>query len=557
MGLLTDVADIIRNVVNSAVGGKTSSGSGGTRTSGSSSTSGTSGTKGTSAAASSGYYNPNKDYSAAILNAQKSGASQQVISRLQQERQNKINAQYGGVDPYKGSEDIMGTGGSGTGSSGSSQYASGWTPGAGYTEEFDADANLSRETLDKIQSFREQAKEGLISWSEANAAANALRAAEGGYTLDMSGNPSWVGPPEVEIPSFEEFLEQTGYDQYSEATQQRIQAAVDQAISGYNAQIEAANKDSDALARQAYVAKMLGQKNLDQQLSAAGYAGGMADSQRIQTEISYENNLQDIEEQRLAVIAELERAIRDAQLTGDLQGAQELQAYLQQMQQSWLTYVQNQQAIQNSNYWNQRQAQSSDYWNDRQLSADEKNTAYNRALELLSFGIMPGEDVLTQAGLSQQEAAAIRDRLTAEQIAAAGTRSGTSSGGGSSSGGSSRTAAYNNGSLTVDQVKEIQQYMGVTPTGMWDSSSYAAAGNLTADEAWEAFMNSGGDGENDPGNEKRIPVESLVSQIRNLIGRSRKQDALNVIAGNWQRLTAAERNRIQSVLGEYGYTYEE
>ena len=435
MGLLTDVADIIRNVVNSAVGGKTSSGSGGTRTSGSSSTSGTSGTKGTSAAASSGYYNPNKDYSAAILNAQKSGASQQVISRLQQERQNKINAQYGGVDPYKGSEDIMGTGGSGTGSSGSSQYASGWTPGAGYTEEFDADANLSRETLDKIQSFREQAKEGLISWSEANAAANALRAAEGGYTLDMSGNPSWVGPPEVEIPSFEEFLEQTGYDQYSEATQQRIQAAVDQAISGYNAQIEAANKDSDALARQAYVAKMLGQKNLDQQLSAAGYAGGMADSQRIQTEISYENNLQDIEEQRLAVIAELERAIRDAQLTGDLQGAQELQNYLAQMQQSWLTYVQNQQAIQNSNYWNQRQAQSSDYWNDRQLSADEKNTAYNRALELLSFGIMPGEDVLTQAGLSQQEAAAIRDRLTAEQIAAAGTRSGASSGGGSSSGG--------------------------------------------------------------------------------------------------------------------------
>lgn len=491
MGLLTDVADIIRNVVNSAVGGKTSSGSGGTKTSGSSSTSGTSGTKGTSAAASSGYYNPNKDYSAAILNAQKSGASQQVISRLQQERQNKINAQYGGVDPYKGSEDIMGTGGSGTGSSGSSQYASGWTPGAGYTEKFDADANLSRETLDKIQSFREQAKEGLISWSEANAAANALRAAEGGYTLDMSGNPSWVGPPEVEIPSFEEFLEQTGYDQYSEATQQRIQAAVDQAISGYNAQIEAANKDSDALARQAYVAKMLGQKNLDQQLSAAGYAGGMADSQRIQTEISYENNLQDIEEQRLAVIAELERAIRDAQLTGDLQGAQELQNYLAQMQQSWLTYVQNQQAIQNSNYWNQRQAQSSDYWNDRQLSADEKNTAYNRALELLSFGIMPGEDVLTQAGLSQQEAAAIRDRLTAEQIAAAGTRSGTSSGGGSSSTGSSRTAAYNNGSLTVDQVKEIQQYMGVTPTGMWDSSSYAAAGNLTADEAWEALLNSG------------------------------------------------------------------
>ncbi len=527
MGLLSS---IIKNVVNTVVGGKTASGNGGTKTSGLSSTyrpSGSSGTTGSSIAAANGYYNPNKDYSSAILNAQKSGASQQVISQLQQERQNKINAEYGGVDPYKGTENIMGTGGSGAGSSGSSQYASGWTPGPGYTEKFEADANLSQATLDKIQGFREQAKEGLITWSQANAAANALRAAEGGYTLDMSGNQTWIRPPEVEIPSFQDFLDQMGYDQYSAATQQRIQATVDQAISGYNAQIEETNKDSDQLARQAYVAKMMGQKNLDQQLSAAGYAGGMADSQRVQTETNYENNLQSIEEQRLAVIAELERAIRNAQFTGDLQGAQELQAYLQQMQQSWLGYVQNQQAIQNSDYWNQRQMQSSDYWNDRQLSTDARNTAYSRAMELLSLGIMPGSDVLYQAGLSQQEAAAIRDRLTTEQTAAARS-------GGTSSGSGTRGAA----------------------TG-YDNGSSKAAGNLTGDEAWEALLNSGGDGGNDLDNEVLVPVESLVSQIRNLIGRNRAQDALNVIAGNWQRLTAAERNRIQSVLGEYGYTYEE
>lgn len=81
----------------------------------------------------------------------------------------------------------------------------------------------------------------------------------------------------------------------------------EQAVNNYQAQIEQTNKDTDELARQAYVAKMLGQKNLDQQLSAAGYAGGMADSQRIQTETNYENNLQDIENQRLEVVAELER----------------------------------------------------------------------------------------------------------------------------------------------------------------------------------------------------------------------------------------------------------
>ena len=135
MGLLSN---IIKNVVNSVVGGKTSSGSSGTKTSGSfgSSTSyrpsGSSGTTGSSAAASNGYYNPNKDYSAAIMEAQKNGANQYVISQLQQERQNKIDAMYGGKDPYKGTADIMGSGGkTGSSSSSGSQYARGWTPGAG------------------------------------------------------------------------------------------------------------------------------------------------------------------------------------------------------------------------------------------------------------------------------------------------------------------------------------------------------------------------------------------------------------------------------------------
>lgn len=44
-------------------------------------------------------YDPNKDYSAAIEAAKASGASQAEINRLQQERQNKIDAVYGGKEP--------------------------------------------------------------------------------------------------------------------------------------------------------------------------------------------------------------------------------------------------------------------------------------------------------------------------------------------------------------------------------------------------------------------------------------------------------------------------
>lgn len=444
-------------------GGKTSSGG----TSGSSS--GSSG--GSNGSSSAGYYDPKKDYSLEIKKAQDAGASQSYIDQLRQERQNKIDAKYGGVDPYKGTSDIMGKGSSGG-------YT--WKPSATYTEEIEADAGLSQDILDKIQGYREQAKQGLISWDEANQAANALRMAYGGYTVDKKGNQTWVQPPAVEIPSFEEFLEQTGYDQYSEATQQRIQAAVEQAVNNYQAQIEQTNKDTDELARQAYVAKMLGQKNLDQQLSAAGYAGGMADSQRIQTETNYENNLQDIENQRLEVVAELERAIRDAQLTGDLQAAQELQAYLQSMQSSWMSYVQNQQALQNSNYWNQQQMQM----NRQQVSAQQASQAYDRAMELLSMGIMPGDDVLGQAGISQQEAAAIRSTVLGQ-----GGVQGAASGGTTAarSSASSGLRGYDNGSLTAEQVRQMQAYYGAAADGMWGRDSSSAAGGLSADEAWAAM----------------------------------------------------------------------
>lgn len=500
-------------------GGKTSSGG----TSGSSSGS-SGGSKGSSSA---GYYDPKKDYSLEIKKAQDAGASQSYIDQLRQERQNKIDAKYGGVDPYKGTSDIMGKGSSGG-------YT--WKPSATYTEEIEADAGLSQDILDKIQGYREQAKQGLISWDEANQAANALRMAYGGYTVDKKGNQTWVQPPAVEIPSFEEFLEQTGYDQYSEATQQRIQAAVEQAVNNYQAQIEQTNKDTDELARQAYVAKMLGQKNLDQQLSAAGYAGGMADSQRIQTETNYENNLQDIENQRLEVVAELERAIRDAQLTGDLQAAQELQAYLQSMQSSWMSYVQNQQALQNSNYWNQQQMQM----NRQQVSAQQASQAYDRAMELLSMGIMPGDDVLGQAGISQQEAAAIRSTVLGQ----GGVQS-AASGGTTAAWSSARSGlrGYDNGSLSAEQVRQMQAYYGAAADGMWGRDSSSAADGLSADEAWAAMR-----GENTPSGGSGFSAMAYSSYL----SRGDLEGADAYLTRYWTAMTPAEQATVNDLIRAYG-----
>lgn len=80
-------------------GGKPSGG--GSSSSKGNSSSGSSSSKNNSSGSSGKGYDSNVDYSLAIKNAEKNGASQATIDKLKSERQNKINDKYGGKDPYK------------------------------------------------------------------------------------------------------------------------------------------------------------------------------------------------------------------------------------------------------------------------------------------------------------------------------------------------------------------------------------------------------------------------------------------------------------------------
>lgn len=53
---------------------------------------------------------------------------------------------------------------------------------------------------------------------------------------------------------------------------------------------------------------------------------------------------------------------------------------------------------------------------------------------------------------------------------------------------------YNNGSLTASQIKEMQDYYGVTADGMWGKNSTAAAGGLSAADAWTKYQEAIGQG---------------------------------------------------------------
>lgn len=61
------------------------------------------------------------------------------------------------------------------------------------------------------------------------------------------------------------------------------------------------------------------------------------------------------------------------------------------------------------------------------------------------------------------------------------------SGSGSSS---STTVAFDNGKISEDNIKLMQEYLGVTPTGHWDEYMYNLSGGKTADEAWSSYNNT-------------------------------------------------------------------
>lgn len=87
-------------------------------------------------------------------------------------------------------------------------------------------------------------------------------------------------------------------------------------------------------------------------------------------------------------------------------------------------------------------------------------------------------------GVAGAIAGAVKD---AAKNVAQGSYSGGSYGGSFGSSGGYSGSGYNNGGLTADQVRQMQEYYGTTADGLWGANSKAAAGGMSAAEAWNAY----------------------------------------------------------------------
>lgn len=113
---------------------------------------------------------------------------------------------------------------------------------------------------------------------------------------------------------------------------------------------------------------------------------------------------------------------------------------------------------------------------------------------------------------------------------------------GTSKTGSKRSgkSSYSNGSLTNEQVKQLQKYYGVTADGKWGTNSKKAAGGLTADKAWAKYSKGQKSGYS-------MGYDELKRTISDYMNRGGYQRAQNILKSHWNSLSAAQQQEISNM----------
>lgn len=216
--------------------------------------------------------------------------------------------------------------------------------------------------------------------------------------------------------TYDDYFNNSGYLKMLEAQRAARDAYVQQAVNNINKQKTTVNQDAKELARQAYISYMQSKKDLPQQLSAAGYSGGLADSQLLGLDTSLQNNQNSIEQNRSNTLSSLDSAITNAQLQADITSAEQQAAVAQAAIDAFNNYKSQQQQLANNNYWNQK---SHDFQVEQAKTAAQQQaqkTAFTNAWNYMQMGLMPSIGVLNAAGISYDDALAYVTKINQQKV---------------------------------------------------------------------------------------------------------------------------------------------
>ena len=471
-----------------------------------------------------GYYDPNKDYSKAIETAKSQGLD---TTKLEQERANKI------ADKYKGKEPTM---------YGSDKTYSQLSGSNGSWQNQDTISNAlvisnSKQNDAIKQQMEQEAQAG--NWDKVGSLTNQLMVPNGRYGgYDMAyANQVWG-----EIANKYGYNAKDYYDSQYDKAYGAGSSAVFDATNGAvkTADQWAALTGGAAIPSQALVSG----GNQAGGISSLEYGAGSDASQYIRDmfanqqaaqlaalKSTYEQNVLDYQAQDDLISAEAQRQRNQAAAQNDLQ-----RMYMNEMgiMQGLNPGTTGQMALAQSaalqgnlaSIGTQEQQSLSDSALERSKLKAQYSAAVDQAVAQNNYELANAlyQEYVRQDNLAQQKAAAALEQQNwldkfnyqKEQDALAQQNwqaqfdyqkaqddlnyqltlqklYGSSAG---NTGSTVRTSTpvkapsvgYNNGGLTNEQVKVLQNHYGVTADGLWGKNSSNAAGGLTAAQAWDAFQ---------------------------------------------------------------------
>ena len=95
----------------------------------------------------------------------------------------------------------------------------------------------------------------------------------------------------------------------------------------------------------------------------------------------------------------------------------------------------------------------------------------------------------------------------------------------------------------------MQEAYGVTADGKWGKNSKAAAGGLSADEAWASYQGGSGAGYN------ASHFNAAMSSIRSALDQGKTDTLYSGISSMWDKLSASQKQTVQNLLARYGISY--
>ena len=348
------------------------------------------------------------------------GASQAEKDRLHQENQKlqqQIDSMNGSTSSFNSSTGKWTTTGGSTGSSsngggavkpsgstapssGSTSYPTGnWSTGNnGYGQSYGTDANGQTDYSVLIRDAMNNGADWQTVQNLLNQRVN--KAQQNGYNQYMYDDlynqaQNYISANKNGL--YQDYMDKVGsyYDDIQAQQQAAQQAAVDQAVNQLTGQKTGIEQSYDNLYRQLYLDRRRAEKNLPQQMAAMGITGGLAEGTALGIQTDYTDALRQGEIEKLATLNNIDQAITDAQLTGDIGIAQQaaqlamdkLATYgslISQMQdqQNWanqFAWQKDQQNVANSQ-WQQQ-------FNRQQMldQLDRDDVSYDRKLYIAQY----------------------------------------------------------------------------------------------------------------------------------------------------------------------------